>query len=192
MATQLASETASSTLGSLKLGLVQLLETLFRLRSSEIDRAFLEGKILIAVLRLFFAFPWNSLLHRSVTAMIVAVLEGGDARAPLQRQLIDEAAIQRQVLDAYTQNQTAEASPKGRRRGYMGHLHQVACAICKVSRDTAPVAAMLSASPDAGEWHRFVLTVLAAQTATQCRPLGGHDFPRREDERDLEQLQDDG
>ena len=174
MATQLASETASSTLGSLKLGLVQLLETLFRLRSSEIDRAFLEGKILIAVLRLFFAFPWNSLLHRSVTAMIVAVLEGGDARAPLQRQLIDEAAIQRQVLDAYTQNQTAEASPKGRRRGYMGHLHHIACAICKVSRDTAPVAAMLSASPDAGEWRRFVLTVLAAHQIFQDLPTALH------------------
>ena len=40
---------------------------------------------------------------------------------------------------------------------------------------------------------RVVLTVLAAQTATQCRPLGGHDYPRREEERELEQLPpDDG
>ena len=193
------------TLGALRFQLIRLVEAMVKLNSSDVDVALSKHDILPACLRLFFDFPFHSMMHRSVTAIVLTILDGDDVRAGedegdasaraaseshtsphviLQRQLIENATLQRKILDAYERNREAEKLPKGRRDGYMGHLNQMSCAICKVSGESSrsAVSAMVAKSSVAAEWRAFVLSTLAAQTAFQCRPLGGFEFPRRMDE----------
>lgn len=63
-------------LGLARLKLVNLVEALLRLAHPQVDKALVEAGMLSLLLDLFFKYQWNSMLHQSVMASVMLVVEG--------------------------------------------------------------------------------------------------------------------
>jgi hypothetical protein len=71
-------------LGSSRLRIVRLLESLVLLGNSDIDSLLCEYNCLEVCLDLFWKFQWCSMLHQSVANLLVHVFEGQNSRSELQ------------------------------------------------------------------------------------------------------------
>jgi hypothetical protein len=89
-------------LGQIRLKVVNLLEALLRLQHRDIDGAVIENGALDLVLSLFFEHQWNSLLHQSVMAICMMILESKeDHRAELQRNLVLDARLLERIMPVF-------------------------------------------------------------------------------------------
>eukprot|EP00536_Pseudo-nitzschia_multiseries_P001988 jgi/Psemu1/235234/estExt_Genewise1.C_260144 len=75
-------------LGSSRLRIVRLLESLVLLGNQNIDSILCESSCLETCLDLFWKFQWCSMLHQSVANLLVHVFEGQNARSELQSYFI--------------------------------------------------------------------------------------------------------
>jgi hypothetical protein len=75
---------AQNILGSSRLRIVRLLESLVLLGNRNIDSLLCESSCLEACLDLFWKFQWCSMLHQSVANLLVHAFEGQNSRSELQ------------------------------------------------------------------------------------------------------------
>lgn len=79
---------AQNILGSSRLRIVRLLESLVLLGNPNIDLVLCESNCLELCLDLFWKFQWCSMLHQSVANLLVHAFEGQDTRSELQSYFI--------------------------------------------------------------------------------------------------------
>lgn len=81
---QFSRDEPQKILGSSRLRIVRLLESLVLLGDPTVDSHLCESNCLETCLDLFWTFQWCSMLHQSVANLLVHVFEGANARAELQ------------------------------------------------------------------------------------------------------------
>lgn len=85
---QFSKVNAQSILGSSRLRIVRLLESLVLLGNTSIDSLLCESSCLEVCLDLFWKFQWCSMLHQSVANLLVHAFEGQNSRSELQSYFI--------------------------------------------------------------------------------------------------------
>jgi len=88
-------------LGTSRLRIVRLLESLVLLGNPQVDEILCESNCLATCLDLFWEFEWCSMLHQSVANLLVHVFEGANARASLQEYFINQYDLLRRLMDSF-------------------------------------------------------------------------------------------
>ncbi len=83
-------------------------------------------------------------------------------------ELIRSASLIEQLLDAHYGNKRELARPRGKNRGYMGHVYRIANILCEAAETDGAVNALISIY---SEWTAFVQE-LHEVNRTQLRPIG--------------------
>ena len=90
-------------LGSSRLRIVRLLESLVLLGDPSVDTILCESNCLEVCLDLFWKFQWCSMLHQSVANLLVHVFEGQNARSELQSYFIVKCNLLGRLMDSFSQ-----------------------------------------------------------------------------------------
>ena len=88
-------------LGTPRLRIVRVLESLVLLGDSQVDRALVESDCLVICLDLFWEFQWCSMLHQSVANLLVHVFEGQNARLEIQEYFISHCNLLGRLLNSF-------------------------------------------------------------------------------------------
>jgi len=88
-------------LGSSRLRIVRLLESLILLSIQDIDLILCGSNCLEICLDLFWDFPWCSMLHQSVANLLVHVLEGGEQRIDLQIYFLTRCNLPKRLMGSF-------------------------------------------------------------------------------------------
>lgn len=97
-------------LGTSRLRIVRLLESLVLLGSLDVDVILCQSDCLEICLDLFWAFPWCSMLHQSVANLLVHVFEGGDERTDLQRYLLLTCNLPQRLMESFKETDQGSTS----------------------------------------------------------------------------------
>jgi len=87
--------------GQSRLSIVRLIESLVLLKIKEIDNVLFKSSSLEICLDLFWEFKWCSLLHESVTNLLVNILEGGEDRVELQQYILNRCVLPQKLMEAF-------------------------------------------------------------------------------------------
>jgi hypothetical protein len=90
-----------NVLGSSRLRIVRLLESLVLLGDPDVDSKLCESNCLEACLDLFWKFQWCSMLHQSVANLLVHVFEGANTRAELQAYFLVKCNLLGRLLSSF-------------------------------------------------------------------------------------------
>ena len=88
-------------LGSSRLRIVRLLESLVLLGDPNVDALLCESNCLEICLDLFWQFQWCSMLHQSVANLLVHVFEGANARSELQSYFMVKCNLLGRLMDSF-------------------------------------------------------------------------------------------
>ena len=88
-------------LGSSRLRIVRLLESLVLLGEPNVDSLLCGSDCLEVCLNLFWKFQWCSMLHQSVANLLVHVFEGANARAELQSYFMVNCNLLGRLMDSF-------------------------------------------------------------------------------------------
>jgi hypothetical protein len=88
-------------LGSSRLRIVRLLESLVLLGDPNVDALLCESDCLEICLDLFWKFQWCSMLHQSVANLLVHVFEGQNARSELQSYFLVKCNLLGRLMDSF-------------------------------------------------------------------------------------------
>jgi len=153
-----------SAFGSLRMKVVELCLVLARSRSALIDRELARLGVAGTMLRVFFAYPWNNLLHGLVESIVTSALEEPDSA--LTRALFAEGALVDSFERAWASNEDAQA--KGQmRRGYMGHLIRTAATVDHMLASMTHEVRHSLLGEHADRWATFVARSLSPALAAQ-------------------------
>mmetsp|Transcript_14021 Transcript_14021/g.30339 ORF Transcript_14021/g.30339 Transcript_14021/m.30339 type:complete len:719 (-) Transcript_14021:1130-3286(-) len=122
----------SPPLGRHRLKVVELFAVLLRCGSRESEVALLQLDAISVCLQLFKNYPFNNMLHRSVTTMLVAALSHGSQG--MVQHLFEQCKLLDWIVDipvdirpeARAGDETHAARKPALRAGYMGHITQIA------------------------------------------------------------------
>ncbi|KAL3922103.1 MAG: hypothetical protein SGILL_002383 [Bacillariaceae sp.] len=88
-------------LGSSRLRIVRLLESLVLLGDPTVDSLLCDSSCLDVCLDLFWKFQWCSMLHQSVANLLVHVFEGQNARSELQSYFLVKCNLLGRLMDSF-------------------------------------------------------------------------------------------
>jgi hypothetical protein len=91
-------------LGSSRLRIVRLLESLVLLGDANVDALLCESNCLEICLDLFWKFQWCSMLHQSVANLLVHVFEGANMRSELQSYFMVKCNLLGRLMDSFWEN----------------------------------------------------------------------------------------
>ncbi|XP_065162457.1 serine/threonine-protein phosphatase 6 regulatory subunit 3 isoform X1 [Atheta coriaria] len=182
-------------LGNTRLQVTRLLATLISIGGGELAQEVISLGTMSVLIDLFFAFPWNNFLHTQVQACISAALnfnlpsDQGDNIA-LSKHLLVNCKLVERILEAWKENdEKSETSPIGNaRRGYMGHLINIANILVIMCSDT-PLGIMLKDnSPETAEALRAFNenTLTEANRVREALLAGVHPHTVNEDSDEYE------
>lgn len=106
--------------GAVRLQTVELVDIMLRQKSPVFENLIIKESGLRRAISLFFAYPLNSILHRSVEGLVHTVLEKGSES--LQKHLVEE--LEFPVLLASTAK-ASKGSPGNSGCGHMGHITRI-------------------------------------------------------------------
>lgn len=176
-------------LGFARLKVLELVSVLSQSNYQCVDNVLMEKDMFSLVLDLFFHFRWNNVLHAHVLNMLRRGLEG--ANEDIKQHLLTSARLASRIVEAERENREAVESGKGVRRGYMGHLVQLATELKKQAAHNKAVDAILEKDE---EWKKFRDGFLKHVNELEAHLLGGraaqHDS-EDDDEDDDDQDDDD-
>ena len=98
---QFSKNVPQKILGSSRLRIVRLLESLVLLGDPNVDSLLCDSKCLETCLDLFWKFQWCSMLHQSVANLLVHVFEGANARAELQSYFLVKCNLLGRLMDSF-------------------------------------------------------------------------------------------
>lgn len=153
--------------GFVRLKVMQLFQALAESHYQCVDQFLIDNDVFSLSFDMFFRFYWNSYLHRIVMGMVTTVFQGNNDE--LKAAVVTKAQLVQRILDAYAEN-AEECAKTGIRRGYMGHLTQIASLIQDEGVDCEPLRKALEGIPG---WQDFVNSTLRDVRALESRPLGG-------------------
>jgi SIT4 phosphatase-associated protein len=100
-------------LGTSRLRIVRLVESLVLLGNIQVDRLLCQSDILQACLDLFWEFEWNSMLHQSVANLLVHVFEGQNSRCILQKYFLLDCNLLQRLIESFECEKEEELSSPG-------------------------------------------------------------------------------
>ena len=98
---QFSRESDQKILGTSRLKIVRLIETLVLLGNADIDKILCDSKCLETCLDLFWDFEWCSMLHQSVANLLVHIFEGANARASLQEFFLVKCNFLSRLMESF-------------------------------------------------------------------------------------------
>ena len=98
---QYSKDAPQMILGSSRLRIVRLLESLVLLGDPKVDSLLCESSCLEACLDLFWEFQWCSMLHQSVANLLVHVFEGANSRAELQNYFLVKCNLLGRLMNSF-------------------------------------------------------------------------------------------
>jgi hypothetical protein len=98
---QFSRDEPQKILGSSRLRIVRLLESLVLLGDPNVDTLLCESNCLEICLDLFWKFQWCSMLHQSVANLLVHVFEGANARAELQKYFLVKCNLLGRLMNSF-------------------------------------------------------------------------------------------
>ena len=97
-------------LGTSRLRIVRLIESLVLLGNIKVDELLCQSDILQVCLDLFWEFEWNSMLHQSVANLLVHVFEGQNSRAILQKYFLQDCNLLQRLVESF-ETEAEEGAP---------------------------------------------------------------------------------
>ncbi|KAI2508496.1 hypothetical protein MHU86_5895 [Fragilaria crotonensis] len=88
-------------LGTSRLRIIRLVESLVLLGNVHVDELLCESEILQVCLDLFWEFEWNSMLHQSVANLLVHIFEGQNSRAILQKYFLVDCNLLHRLVESF-------------------------------------------------------------------------------------------
>jgi hypothetical protein len=169
-----SNEVISTTMGEIeplgfaRLKVLELVSVLSQSNYQCVDNVLMEKDMFSLVLDLFFHFRWNNVLHAHVVSMIRRGLEG--ANEDIKEHLLKHARLPKRIVDAEKENTDALKEPRGVRRGYMGHLVQLASELKKQAFHSKVIETLLEQDE---EWKTFRDGFLKQRNEIEAHLLGG-------------------
>jgi hypothetical protein len=108
---QFSLDSEQPILGTARLRMVRLLESLVLLGNPSVDELLVQSRCLSICLDLVWKFEWNSMLHQSVANLLVHVFEGANARSVLQEYFLTDCALLSRLIESFAQEENEEAAP---------------------------------------------------------------------------------
>uniref|UniRef100_A0A0A9XKM4 Serine/threonine-protein phosphatase 6 regulatory subunit 3 n=2 Tax=Lygus hesperus TaxID=30085 RepID=A0A0A9XKM4_LYGHE len=164
-------------LGNTRLTVIKLIAALISTQTPEVNEKLDELNTVQVLLDLFFQYTWNNFLHSQVDKCLAFALNSSVPDSKDQNPLISNIFIKcrllQRILEAWEANETEQGSG-GKRKGYMGHLINIANSVSKQANENLGV--FLKENID-GEvmtkWEEFVEKSLKPVNEIQSRFLGG-------------------
>lgn len=191
-----ANDTIATTMGDIeplgfaRLKVLELVSALSMSNYQVVDNVLMEKDMFNLVLDLFFHFQWNNVLHAHVVNMLRRGLEG--ANDHIKKHLLENARLAQRIVTAEKENAEAITQARGVRRGYMGHLVQLATELKKQAVHSKTIDTILNAND---EWKAFRDGFLKARNELEAQLLGGRpsqmDSLSSGDDDDDDDLQED-
>lgn len=98
---QFSKDEPQNILGSSRLRIVRLLESLVLLGDPDVDSKLCESRCLEISLDLFWKFQWCSMLHQSVANLLVHIFEGANMRAELQSYFVVNCNLLGRLMNSF-------------------------------------------------------------------------------------------
>jgi len=99
--TQFSKDEPQQILGTSRLRIVRLIESLVLLGNPAVDKVLCTTSCLGICLQLFWEFEWCSMLHQSVANLLVHVFEGANARADLQEFFLVKCDLLSRLVECF-------------------------------------------------------------------------------------------
>mmetsp|Transcript_18334 Transcript_18334/g.27163 ORF Transcript_18334/g.27163 Transcript_18334/m.27163 type:complete len:1031 (+) Transcript_18334:230-3322(+) len=106
---QFSPTTPQLMLGSCRLRMIRLLESLVLLGNAQVDECLCRSSCLEICLKLFWEFEWNSMLHQSVANLLVHIFESdGAPRVGLQEYFLSNDLLLPRLMKAFDEEDEAQ------------------------------------------------------------------------------------
>ncbi|XP_020629386.1 serine/threonine-protein phosphatase 6 regulatory subunit 3-like [Orbicella faveolata] len=186
--------TLDPPLGNARLQASKLIAAILATNSDTINAELANLGTLQVLWELFFKYSWNNFLHTQVEKCITTVLnnppteEDGEQSTPLVDVLFKDCQIIQRILQEWD-DLDSETGLTSKRKGYMGHLTNVANSIVQSVEKGKNKAALDATFSDLPEnvrerWNAFVSGKLADVNKQNLSELVGHHFQSSSDDED--------
>lgn len=186
--------TLDPPLGNARLQASKLIAAVLATNSDTINAELANLGTLRVLWELFFKYSWNNFLHSQVEKCITTILnnppteEDGEQCTPLVDVLFRDCQIIQRILQEW-EDQESDTGQKNLRKGYMGHLTNVANSIVHSKEKGKNKAALETIFSDLPEkvrekWNMFVSGKLAEVNKQNLSELVGHHFQSSSDDED--------
>lgn len=186
--------TLDPPLGNARLQASKLIAAILATNSDTINAELANLGTLQVLWELFFKYSWNNFLHTQVEKCVTTVLnnppteEDGEQSTPLVDVLFKDCQIIQRILQEWDDLES-ETGKGNRRKGYMGHLTNVANSIVQSMEKGKNKAALETIFTDLPEkvrekWNAFVTGKLADVNKQNMSELVGHHFQSSSDDED--------
>ncbi|KAL1117034.1 hypothetical protein AAG570_004362, partial [Ranatra chinensis] len=130
---KLACGTVDPPLGSTRLSVVKLLAALIATNTLKVNEMLDELGTINVLLDLFFHYTWNNFLHTQVGKCLAFALNSSEdiETNPLISSIFIKCRLLQRILEAWKENEAEQSKDGGKRRGYMGHLTNIASTVVK-------------------------------------------------------------
>lgn len=176
-------EVDQARLGAIRLNAVRAIEAILSASYFEVEEELVAAGAVQTILKLYGYFPENNFLHKHTADIVKHIMDHPPTEvyaAPLFKSLFVDCNVLQFIIDQYMKSEAAEALPKGRRAGYMGHLVVAANTINAVidrGDDSNPMdkyfAAGSDGQPTRDKWAEFREVHLDALRKKWRAELGG-------------------
>jgi len=158
----------SPPLGPVRHKVVDMIVALMRTPSVIVSKKLKELGLIKICIDLFFAYPWNNLLHGSVEHIIQMVVSG-DCEI-LKKALFEDCDFLNRILSA-RQLSAKHQEDKKFRLGYMGHITRVSNTIVEFAKRNVQLEGYMEANQ---KWIKFIGDDLKLENEQLNTQLGGH------------------
>jgi len=112
-------------LGAIRLNAIKAIEAILGASYFEVEEELVAAGALQTIFKLYEYFPENNFLHKHTAEIVKHIMEHPATEvyaAPLYKSMFVDCDVLHFIIRQYMKSEAAEALPKGRRQGYMGHL----------------------------------------------------------------------
>ena len=169
--------------GNARLQIVRLIVALLVTNIQGVYTKLAQLNTLKVLLDLFFHYDLNNFLHLQVQQAVKTILsspvafDGNDSEqnTSVFQSLFQECRLLQRIVQASEEDATIQNQPRVRRKGYMGHLTQIAADVLKEgeAQPRIKVATEELAEEDLQRWTDFVLGPFAEVRRKNEMDLGG-------------------
>jgi len=160
--------TLSPPLGPVRHKVVDMIVALMRTPSKAVSEQLRSLGLIEICIDLFFAYPWNNLLHGSVEHIIQMVVSG--ECTILKTALFADCDFLTKILEARRLSGEHREHKKFR-LGYMGHITRVSNTIVEFAKHNVQLDAYMQGN---AEWLSFIHEELKLENEQLNTQLGGH------------------
>ncbi|KAK2573120.1 Serine/threonine-protein phosphatase 6 regulatory subunit 3 [Acropora cervicornis] len=186
--------TLDPPLGNARLQASKLIAAILATNSDTINTELANLGTLQVLWELFFKYSWNNFLHTQVEKCVTTVLnnppteEDGELSTPLVDVLFKDCQIIQRILQEWDDLEL-ETGPGNKRKGYMGHLTNVANNVVQSvekGKNKTTLEAIFNDLPEKirERWNSFVSGKLTDVNKQNMSELVGHHFQSSSDDED--------